>query len=64
MCLLAQITPFKVFFGQKPYWLTKSLLNVNNKAVDEHRNILPQEEPNSNNEYKETNTEASEYVLT
>jgi hypothetical protein len=64
MCLPAWITPFKVFFRRKPYWLTESLLNVDNKAVDEHENALPQEEPNSDGEYEETDTEASEYVLT
>jgi hypothetical protein len=64
MCLPAWITPFEVFFGRKPHWLTESLLNVDNEAVDEHRNAFPQEEPNSDDEYKETDTEASEYVLT
>jgi hypothetical protein len=64
MCLPAWITPFEVFFGRKPHWLTESLLNVDNKAVDEHGNALPQEEPDSNDEYEETDTEASEYILT
>jgi hypothetical protein len=63
-CLPARITPFDIFFTWRPHWLTESLLNVNNKLVDEHENALPQEEPNSDNEYEETDTEAAEYILT
>jgi hypothetical protein len=62
--LPARITPFKVFFGQKPHWLTEPLLNVDNKPVDENRNLLAQEQdPDSDDEYQETNTEDNEYIL-
>jgi hypothetical protein len=39
--LPAHITLFEVFFSRKPHWLTKSLLNVNNRPVDENGNLLP-----------------------
>jgi hypothetical protein len=39
-CLPARITPFDIFFARRPHWLTESLLNVNNKLVDEHGNAL------------------------
>lgn len=63
-CLPARITPYNVFFGRRPHWLTESLLNVDNELVDEHGNALPQEDSNSNEEYEETDTEAAEYILT
>jgi hypothetical protein len=62
--LPARVTPFEVFFGRKPYWLTASLLDVNNNPVDEHSNILSQDKLDSDNEYKETDTEAAEFILT
>jgi hypothetical protein len=62
--LPAQITPFEVFFSRKPHWLTAPLLDVDNDPVDEHGNVLSQDEPDSDNEYKETNTEAAEFILT
>jgi hypothetical protein len=40
-CSPTWITPFDVIFARRPHWLTESLLNVNNKLVDEHGNALP-----------------------
>jgi hypothetical protein len=60
-CLSTWVTPFEVFFGRKPHWLTASLLDVDNNPVDEHGNALPQPKPNSNDE---TDTEDAEYILT
>jgi len=62
--LPARVTPFEVFFGRKPHWLTALLLDVDNDLVDEHGNALSQDEPDSDNEYEETDTEAAEFILT
>jgi hypothetical protein len=64
-CLPALITPFQVFFGRKPYWLTDPLLNVNNQPIDEEGNMLLQLEPdNDNYEYQETDIEDVTHILT
>jgi hypothetical protein len=62
--LPARVTPFEVFFGRKPHWLTASLLNVDNNPVDEHGNELPQDKAESGSEYEETDTEAADFILT
>ena len=64
LLLPARVTPFKVFFSRKPYWLTALLLDVDNDLVDEHGNALSQDEPDSDNEYEETDIEAAEFILT
>jgi hypothetical protein len=69
------MTPYKVFFSQKPYWLTELFLNVDNKHVGENGVLLLQQETenredgsdkgsDSNYEYPETDTEAEGYILT
>ena len=74
------MTPYEVFFGRKPHWLTESLLDVNNAPVDENGILLPQQETasdsdgeasnsgsegsDSDNEDHETDTEADNYILT
>jgi hypothetical protein len=71
-CVPPRVTPFEVFFGRKPHWLTESLLNMDNQLVDENSNVLPQLErsgidendSNSDSEYPETDAEDAEYILT
>ena len=78
--LPARMTPYEVFFGRKPHWLTESLLDVNNAPVDENGIPLPQQETasdsdgeasnsgsegsDSDNEDHETDTKADNYILT
>ena len=40
------------------------MLDVDNNAVDKHSNILLQPKPTSEDEYNETNTKATKYILT
>jgi hypothetical protein len=62
--LPARVTPFEVFFGRKPYWLTVLLLDVDNNPVDKHSNELPQDKTENDSEYEETDTEAADFILT
>jgi hypothetical protein len=64
-CLPPRVTPFEVFFGRKPHWLTDPLLNVNNQPIDEEGNVLPpQELTNDSGDYPETDTEDAAHILT
>jgi hypothetical protein len=59
------VTLFEIFFGQKPHWLSDSLLNVNNQPIDEEGNVLLlQELTNDSRDYPETDTEDAVYILT
>jgi hypothetical protein len=73
--LPARMTPYEVFFGRKPHWLTEPFLNVDNRRVDENGVLLLRQEAdnredgsdegsNSDNEYPETDTKAEGYILT
>jgi hypothetical protein len=41
-----------------------TLYSTDNDPVDEHGNTLSQDELDSDDEYKETDTEAAEFILT
>jgi hypothetical protein len=64
-CLPPRVTPFKVFFGRKPHWLSDPLLNVNNQPIDEEGNVLPlQELTNDSGDYLKTDTKDAAHILT
>jgi hypothetical protein len=74
--LPAYTTPFDVWFGWAPYWLTERVLNVRNRPIasdsdadnkdnsdSENSNI--NKDTNSDTEYPpETDNEAEDYILT
>lgn len=63
-CLLPQVTPFEVFFGEKPHWLSDPLLNVNTQPIDEEVNVLLlQELTNDSADYSETDTKDAAHIL-
>jgi hypothetical protein len=71
--LLAYITPFDVWFGREPHWLTERtikswpiIVDSNDEDQDAEDNIDDKDslDNNSDNKYPKTDDEAKEYILT
>jgi hypothetical protein len=71
LSLRAYITPFNVWFGQEPHWLTERTIGncpiiINSDDEDARYNADNEDDldNNSDNEYPKTDDEAEEYILT